>query len=644
MIGGYARLSRDEDGKNYSSIENQIQLLEEAAKENGHIIDKWYIDDGISGYVFDRPSFNELNDDLQKCLDVLYVKDFSRIGRHNAKVLLFIEQFPVIKKRLIVVNENYDSDKPGDDDIVGIKTWFNERYVKDTSKKIKKVYGFKQKNNLLPYKKHFCYEFANMSKTELVVVSQEEKICQLIKNLYIGGFGYRNISQYLNERNIKTPSQYMHERDVQKGDPYPTKILATKWSSDMVKEILCDDFYIGTRRTHVREKKVIHGTDLRVPKEEQYVFENAHPKIWDKQEFDLICKLRKERQVGNYKGTKKKDSFVNKFPNLIYCKQCGHLYTPIIRKRGNGSTHVSYACSYYNRLGRAFCDSHYVPEEKLMSHIYTFMKAISDCLDKYLTNLNLIDFKTEEKNITNDKFLIQAQLDKCNSKLKELFSQKLVDLSQVDNEISKKAINESYSLLQNEILEQINNLSKKLNAFDDVIDNIERDSKTVLTNAKEYVDYLIEEQKLDTLDFVKLFERIEIDAAGCIDFKLRHNLDDAIRDELEYRLNYNNNKMFLETIKLLKKDKFLSINTLGKHLDSHNLHITKKQIISLLNILIVLGYIYKTEEYHKPYQTMKKDKELNDIIHNFEKMLCRKNDVSYNGVVLLYNWANQYNL
>ena len=39
-------------------------------------------------------------------------------------------------KHLIVIDDNYDS-FDSSDDTIGIKTWFNERYVKDTSKKIK---------------------------------------------------------------------------------------------------------------------------------------------------------------------------------------------------------------------------------------------------------------------------------------------------------------------------------------------------------------------------------------------------------------------------------------------------------------------------------------------------------------------------
>ena len=88
MNAGYVRLSRDDDKRNYVSIENQKLIINQYAADHGVVIDRWYEDDGISGYIFDRPGFQQMMADLDKDIDTVYVKDFSRLGRHNAKVLL----------------------------------------------------------------------------------------------------------------------------------------------------------------------------------------------------------------------------------------------------------------------------------------------------------------------------------------------------------------------------------------------------------------------------------------------------------------------------------------------------------------------------------------------------------------------------
>ena len=52
MNAGYVRLSRDDDKKNYVSIENQKLIIRQYAEIHGAVINRWYEDDGFSGYIF----------------------------------------------------------------------------------------------------------------------------------------------------------------------------------------------------------------------------------------------------------------------------------------------------------------------------------------------------------------------------------------------------------------------------------------------------------------------------------------------------------------------------------------------------------------------------------------------------------------
>ena len=54
VIDGYVRLSRDDNKRNYSSIENQKKIIQKYAEENNMIVRRIYEDDGISGYSFDE--------------------------------------------------------------------------------------------------------------------------------------------------------------------------------------------------------------------------------------------------------------------------------------------------------------------------------------------------------------------------------------------------------------------------------------------------------------------------------------------------------------------------------------------------------------------------------------------------------------
>ena len=175
MNAGYVRLSRDDDKKNYVSVENQKLIISQYADDHGVKIDRWYEDDGISGYIFDRPGFRQMMADLDKEIDTVYVKDFSRLGRHNAKVLLLLDEFQERGKHLIVIDDNYDS-MDSSDDTIGIKTWFNERYVKDTSKKIKRAIGARQKEGTLITRPPFGYRRNEKDKTILEIVPKEAEL------------------------------------------------------------------------------------------------------------------------------------------------------------------------------------------------------------------------------------------------------------------------------------------------------------------------------------------------------------------------------------------------------------------------------------------------------------------------------------
>ena len=80
MNAGYVRLSRDDDKRNYVSIENQKLIINQYAADHGVVIDRWYEDDGISGYIFDRPGFQQMMADLDKDIDTVYVKDFHALA------------------------------------------------------------------------------------------------------------------------------------------------------------------------------------------------------------------------------------------------------------------------------------------------------------------------------------------------------------------------------------------------------------------------------------------------------------------------------------------------------------------------------------------------------------------------------------
>jgi len=168
---GYVRISRDEDRENYSSVESQQLLIYQYASKHEINVKKIYVDDNISGYTFDRPGMNRIRDEIKNSdVNMVIAKDLSRIGRHNALTLLFIDEVKMAGKRLVLPDESsggFDTSKD-DDDIIGIKTWYNERYVKDISRKIRSSLKARQENGTLIIRPFFGYGVDEKQKKLIV--------------------------------------------------------------------------------------------------------------------------------------------------------------------------------------------------------------------------------------------------------------------------------------------------------------------------------------------------------------------------------------------------------------------------------------------------------------------------------------------
>jgi len=144
-VGIYTRESRDDNDENYETIETQRDLLIDFVKREklGEVF-RVYIDNNVSGSAFEREGLGQLKEDIiNHRIDLLLVKDLSRLGRNNAKTLLFLDFIEEHGVRLLTYDGKYDSLK--DNDTVGIETWINERYLRDTSRKIRASLRFKIK-------------------------------------------------------------------------------------------------------------------------------------------------------------------------------------------------------------------------------------------------------------------------------------------------------------------------------------------------------------------------------------------------------------------------------------------------------------------------------------------------------------------
>ncbi len=604
MIDGYVRLSRDDNKRNYSSIENQKLIIQKYAEENNMIVRRIYEDDGISGYSFNRPQFQNMMANLGS-IDVIVAKDLSRIGRHNAKVLLFLEEMEEQGKRVILIDDNYDS-LYSDDDIIGIKTWDNERHVKNTSRKVKRIKKMEQENGTLKCAPPFGYTRHPLNKQMVLIDEEAAAILNLEKDLYLEGNGIRKIAEILSDRGVPTPTMLQKERCEALGLPYHREV-AYMWSYGMVKDTLFNDYHNGILRTHKRERMTINGKDKKISRDQQYVFPDHHPKIFDDDTMKLLFEVKDSRHHSQYRGQRK---HVNLFSGCLYCMDCGMKLTAINRpNRGK-----YYLCGTYNKKGKQFCEyAHLVTEETLTDALVKYLTLCRDSLADIIQNFDLSNLKAPTYSADDGQQRLESELERIKKELKTLITQKVKELTA--NPGMSEIINETYASLQTEKMERISAIEKTLQDLTKEPHIPAVAIKPGLQTALDILNEVLEQKSLTRTDIEVLVEKIIVDKDGNVDIYLKHGLGNLAA--YDFKADKENPKltMMIEAIRLLQKNEtgFTSVKFLAESLKDMGYPMHKKKFTAYMEHLLDLGLVEKTGIYHYPYRIVASREKLTSV-------------------------------
>ena len=522
---GYCRLSRDEDKENYSSIEEQKRIIKEYAfSRNWTIDDKdFYIDDNVSGYTFNRPEFTKMLEKVKGGkIDVVIAKDLSRIGRNNGKVLVLIDEFKNMQKNMILVSEmggTYDVQNDRDDTI-GITTWFNERYVKDCSRKTRDHMYSKQKTARLIMGNYYGYEKNFKDNIPMLYVIEELKpVIKLIFKLYVEDrMGFQRISQELNTKyNYPTPSKYYREKHLERGRIYKHKVQE-KWTKDMVSNILKNEIYTGTLITHKKRTVNIRGKAVKLPKEEQFIFENHHEPIISKEIFNLAQEIRVKKSKQNTSGANTKRNYY--FSGMCICNDCGSGMSGIMIKRKVAEK--GYDCSKYRQFGTKACHCHEVKEKDILIHLKEFLKFTKQ---KYLEEIKSIKIEIKQDKKENNKNKLQNKLNILNEEYKILVNQKVKELASSNNEMTRKIIENTYKELEKEKMQSISYIQTLLEK--DEKKNLEEKVNKLKTSI-EYFDDIINSEVPNKMILQMIIDKIYIDRDRTIKFGLQVDINKMI--------------------------------------------------------------------------------------------------------------------
>ena len=220
----------------------------------------------------------------------------SRLGRNYLQVGFYTEMlFPQKGVRFIAVNDNVDSANGGmDNDFTPLRNLFNEWLVRDTSKKIKAVKRAKGMSGK-PVTSKPVYGYLMDEDENYIVDEETAPVVQQIYQLCLAGNGPTKIARMLTEQQIPTPGTLEYRRTGSTRRYHPG--YECKWATNTVVHILENREYTGCLVNFKTEKpsyKVKHSVEN--PVEKQAIFENHHEPIIDRETWERVQELRKQRK------------------------------------------------------------------------------------------------------------------------------------------------------------------------------------------------------------------------------------------------------------------------------------------------------------------------------------------------------------
>ncbi|MDR1003069.1 MAG: DUF4368 domain-containing protein [Oscillospiraceae bacterium] len=372
----YCRLSQEDAREGESnSIANQKAILAKYAKDNGFTRTEFFVDDGFSGTVFDRPGFLAMMDGVKSgTIKTIIVKDHSRLGRNRLVIgTLLEEDFERYGVRYIAIMDNIDSEQ-GLSDLIPMADLFNEWHAKNTSQKVRSV-KHAQGNAGIPLSgvPPFGYLKDPQDKRKWLLDETAAKVVRRVFALCMDGKGPSQIARLLESEKVQTPVEYLRSIGVK--TPKKPPRVPFQWEPSTVAAMLERQEYLGcvvnfrTRRKSFKIKK-----QLRLDPSEWKVFENHHEPIIAKSAWERVQEIRQNKRRSPKSGK------TSLFSGLLECADChSKLY---FSKKTEDANNDFFVCSRY-RGGRGECTAHYIRDIVLYNLVPEHLRGTLRYVKKY---------------------------------------------------------------------------------------------------------------------------------------------------------------------------------------------------------------------------------------------------------------------
>ena len=457
-------------GRNHPlHITSQKRILETYAKQNGFSNLRWYTDDGYSGANFQRPGFQAMLADIEAGkVGTVIVKDMSRLGRNYLQVGMYTEMiFPQKGVRFIAINDGVDSAQ-GDNDFAPLRNIFNEWLVRDTSKKIKAVKRSKGMNGK-PITSKPVYGYLMDEDENFIIDEEAAPVVKQIYNLCLAGNGPTKIARMLTEQQIPTPGTLEYRRTGSTRRYHPG--YECKWATNTVVHLLENREYTGCLVNFKTEKpsyKLKHSIEN--PPEKQAVFENHHEPIIDRETWERVQELRKQRKRPN------RYDEVGLFSGILFCADCGSVMYQQ-RYQTDKRKQDCYICGSYKKR-TADCTAHFIRTDLLTAGVLSNLRKVTSYAAKHEARFMKLLIEQNEDGDRRRNAAKKKELEAAEKRIAELSAifKRLYEDS-VTGRISDERFTElsaDYEAEQKELKERAARLREELSKAQEATANAEK--------------------------------------------------------------------------------------------------------------------------------------------------------------------------
>lgn len=399
----YARYSSENQSE--QSIEGQLRVCQDYAKNNNIVILDTYIDRAMSGTNDHRPAFQKMiADSKKKEWDYVLVYKFDRFSRKKVEMLKHKETLKQNGVTLVSATE-YLPDTPERILVESMIEGYAEYYSAELSQKVKR--GMREtrlKGNFTGGNIIYGYKVENK---KVIIDEDKAEVVRFIFNQYAVGVFVKDIIADLTARGI-----------LNRGKPF---------APNTVYNILRNEKYLGIYRF------------------EDQIFDNIYPQIVTTATFNLVKEKIKNNQYG-----KRSTTTVYLLRNKMKCGYCGSNITA-----ESGTSKSGKVKRYYKCIGR----KHRNGCKKSMLR--------KDFLEDFVVHAT-VSFLTDKANMDNmikQLLKIQEELSKDNAVVNMLEREKRqceTSLENIMRAVEKGIINNTTGKRMRELEEQLDELNRKL--------------------------------------------------------------------------------------------------------------------------------------------------------------------------------------